>query len=155
MIPQTLNDSTYHTHYIKLQQDALSPKGLKADLTDKIKGTEIKNANGEIAAIVYDTNGVFHYLNSGGRFSHLAFQIVSEGSLDYRLYVSIDGVHWDDKCKAILYEYVDDNFNLGHITGGSKEKPKTDVFYYHVIGRLHFKLDVYNVIGSYFINALD
>jgi len=155
MLPSRFEDSVYHTHYIKLQQDSLSPKGIKADLSDKIKGAEIKNANGEIAAIVYDKEGIFHYLNSGGRFSTLAFQIVSEGSLDYRVFVSIDGIHWDDKCKAILYDYVDDKFNLGHIVGGSKENPQTDVFYYHVIGRLHFKLVISNVKGSYFINALD
>lgn len=155
MIPSRLEDSVYHTHYIKLQQDSLAPIGTKADLSDKIKGSEIKNSNGEIAAIIYDKDGTFHYLNSGGRFSTLSFQIVSEGSLDYRVFVSIDGVHWDDKIKAILYEYVDDNFNLGHIVGGSKENPQTDVFYYHVIGRLHFKLVTSNVNGSYFINALD
>lgn len=155
MIPSRLEDSTYHTHYMKLQQVYITKPGTPADLSQKIPGKEVFNANKELAAIKYDNNGIFHYLNSGGRFGSFAFQVVSEGSLDYRIFVSIDGVHWDDKCKAILYEYIDSDFKLGHITGGTKEIPSSDVFYYHVIGRLHFKIIVSNVIGEYFINALD
>ncbi len=155
MLPSRLEDSTYHTHYMKLQQVYITKPGVSADLSKKVPGKEIFNANKELAAIKYDNDGIFHYLNSGGRFPTFAFQIVSEGSLDYKIFVSIDGVHWDYKCKTILYNYVDDGFNLGHITGGTEELPESDVFYYHVIGRLHFKIVVSNVIGSYFINALD
>lgn len=155
MIATRLEDSVYSAHYTKLEQTGITPKGVIADTLIKYSGKEVKNANGDVAAIKYDKDGIFHYLNSGGRFGTFAFQLVTEGSVDYRIYVSLDGVHWDDKCKAILYDYVDEDFDIGHLSNGTVDLPATDVFYYHVIGRLHFKIVVTNVIGEYFINALD
>lgn len=158
MLPTRLEDSTYFQYanmYKMLMQDEISPCGTTADYDIKVPGEEIKNAVGKVCAIKYDTPGIFHYHNSGGRFATYAIQIVSEGSLKYRVYVSVDGVNWDDKVKTILFDYVDEKFNVGVIQGGKVDKPVTDVFYYHVIGRLHMKIEVTDVKGKYYIIALD
>lgn len=164
MLPKRIEDSPYPPLYNVLMMDDIYDKevekeknGLEyCDFTQKINGINVYNYNNQICAVKYNKDGVFHYQNSGGRFSTFAIQVTTYGKLDYRVYVSIDGVNWDDKVTTILYDYVDkDKFNVGHLDGGTLEVPITDVFYFHVIGRLHMKIEVKNSVGEYYLLALD
>lgn len=108
--------------------------------------SEIKNSEYSVIAAKYNIAGNFYPVSSRGRFPADYVQIVSEGSLTYKVEYSIDSINWNDLSTVIS----------GSLSGGTPSVNKSAMLVLpNTPTGMNYKITVTAVTGSYYINLIN